>query len=77
MYDPRRARLRDEEDRELYAIRREERELARVEGELEEGLAAFEHDERESEVEIEREWRREGWGHDPERPPEWPDDGDR
>ena len=71
MDDPERARLRDEEDRELYAIRRAERELERRARELTDELEEFHEHEDEAEIAIEREWRKESWGHDPEREPAW------
>ena len=71
MNDLERARLRDEEDRELYAIRRVERKLERGARDLTDGLDALAKQESENEAAIEREWQTEGWGHDPERPPSW------
>lgn len=68
---------RDEGDRELFAIRREERELVAEERELERGLEALEEDEHRVERQIDAEWRKEHWGHEPEHPPSWADNGER
>lgn len=66
-----RAVLRDEEDRELFAIRREEREMAAEERALERGLESMADREHAAERDIEAEWRNEYWSHDPLRPPAW------
>ena len=71
MYDSELARLRDEEDRELYAIRRAERALERGVRELAGGLDTLAKHESENETAIEREWQAECWGRDPERAPGW------
>lgn len=69
--DQERARRRAEEDRDLFAIRREERAMAATERELERRLDAEASEEREVERKIEAEWRVEDWGQDPPRPPAW------
>lgn len=72
-----RVRLRAQEDRELFAIRRTERHLVAEELELEQGIEAFGEVEDRVELEIETEWQREHWGKEPERPPSWRTDRDR
>lgn len=67
------ARLRDEEDRDLFAVRRLEDGMAAEARELERRLDDLRDDEVRAEVEIEAEERREHWGHDPEHPSDWPD----
>ena len=69
--EQRQARLRDERDRQLFAMRREEKRLAREEVDLELELDDLAKRESDAKHEIEEEWRREHWGHDPERPPAW------
>jgi hypothetical protein len=70
------AHLRDEENRDEFAIRRGERRLAAEEQELERELKAFGEVEEETKRRIEAEWRTEHQGHEPERPPSWQaDDG--
>ena len=71
------ARPRDEGDRERSAIRREERELVAEERPFERGLEALEEDEHRVERQIDAEWRKEHWGHEPEHPPSWADNGER
>lgn len=44
----------------------EEREMARA-------MAAFEADADQAKRHISDEWRKEHWGHEPERPPDWED----
>lgn len=66
-----RALLRDEEDRELFAIRREEHEMAAEERALERKLESLADREHAAERDIEAEWRTEHWGRDPGRPPAW------
>ena len=63
--------LRDEADRERFALRREEAEAEREERDLERELEDFEAREAQTKKRIEDEWRREHFGHDPERPPAW------
>jgi hypothetical protein len=65
------ARRHDEENREQFAIRKEERELAAEERELERELADFETSKERAKLDIETEWRAEHAGHEPERPPAW------
>ncbi|HSD76870.1 MAG TPA: hypothetical protein VLA98_05675 [Solirubrobacteraceae bacterium] len=71
MDDDLRARLRDDEDRERFAIRREERDMAAEDVELEDELEVFEEDVRRAEQAIDRDLREEHWGRDPERLPFW------
>ena len=68
------AAQRDARDRELFAIRREERDMEVEERVLERELADFEGDLADAELEIEQELRREHFGHEPERPLAWTDD---
>ena len=70
------ARLRDEENRDELAIRRAERRMAAEEREMEREMDDLEAAEGHAEQEIEKEWRREHWGHEPERRPAWRDDGE-
>jgi hypothetical protein len=63
--------LRDEEDRERYAIRRAERRMEREARRMERELAAFDADENRAQAAIEAEWRAEHFGHGPDRPPAW------
>jgi hypothetical protein len=63
--------LRDEEQREYYAIRRTERRMAREARRLQRELREFDEDEAAAEHAIEREWRGEHFGHEPDRPPAW------
>ncbi len=65
------ARRHDAENREQFAIRKEEQELAAEERELERELAAFETSKERAKLDIEAEWRAEHAGHEPERPPAW------
>lgn len=65
------ARLRDEEDRESFAIRRLERTMAEEEHELEGRLAHLEGDIDEAEHTVDRDLREEEFGHEPEHPPFW------
>jgi hypothetical protein len=65
------ARLRDEEARSQLAIRRELSAMAAEEREMERAMEAFEEDADQTKRFIKAEWRREHWGHDPERPPAW------
>lgn len=41
------------------------------EREMERAMRAFEEDADQAKRYIEAEWRREHWGHEPERPPAW------
>jgi hypothetical protein len=65
-------RARAEEVGEELAIRKEERGMAREERDLEREMKEFEDAEESAEKQIEEELRREHWGHEPERPPVWP-----
>jgi Amino acid kinase family len=65
------ARLRDEEDRDLFAIRKVEERMDLQERELASKLRALGKSEARAERSIEQEWRREHFGHDPERTPAW------
>jgi hypothetical protein len=67
----RRALLEDEENRNEFAIRREERQMAAEERELEREMASLEVDEEHVKQEIEAELRREHMGLDPERRLGW------
>jgi hypothetical protein len=63
--------LRDEEDRDRFAIRREERRMAREARRLARALEAFDASEAQAERSIEVEWRTEHHGREPDRPPAW------
>jgi len=65
------ARLRNEEHRLEFAVRKSAREMDAVERTLERRLREFEHDEAETKHALEAEFRREHLGHEPERPPSW------
>jgi hypothetical protein len=71
------ARRRDEENRERFAVRRAEEDLARKEAELKHELDQLEEHEDRAKRDIEAEWREEHWHRDPDRPPAWrkPPDG--
>lgn len=73
MDDPDRARRLDEENRERFAIRKEEGRMAAEERELEEELEDLGEDLEEAEDKLDRELREEHWGHEPEHPPAWHD----
>lgn len=66
-----RARLRGEEHREEFAVRREERDMAAMERQLASEMKAFEDAEADTERQIEEEWRKERFGHELDRPPAW------
>jgi hypothetical protein len=68
------AHLRDEEDRELFAIRRQEERMEVVQREMEDDLDKLDEDEHRAERSIEAELRKEHWGHGPERPLSWRSD---
>jgi hypothetical protein len=53
------------------AIRRGLSAMAAEEREMERAMRAFEEDADQAKRFIEAEWRKEHWGHDPERPPAW------
>lgn len=65
------ARLHEEESRERSAIRKRLSAMAEEEREMERSMKAFEEDADQAKRFIRDEWRREHWGHDPERVPEW------
>ena len=65
------ARRRDEEDRELFAVRRIERSMAAAVAALERRLVSFEDDIHAAEQAILAEWVAEHQGLAPERPPSW------
>jgi hypothetical protein len=65
------ARLHDQEDRERFAIRREERRLETEVRALEHGLDELRAGVDRAEHTIEDEWRKEHWGRDPDRAPAW------
>jgi hypothetical protein len=65
------ARLRDEETREQFAMRKRLAAMAEEEREMERAIRAFEKDADQAKRFIEAEWRKEHWGHEPERPPAW------
>jgi hypothetical protein len=66
-----RARLHDQGNREEIAIRRGLSAMAEEEREMELAMKAFEEDADQAKRFIKAEWRREHWGHEPERPPAW------
>jgi hypothetical protein len=63
--------LLDEEDRARYALRRDERRMAGEARHLAGKLQAFDEGEAVAERSIEREWRAEHFGREPDRPPAW------
>lgn len=65
------ARLRNEEHKLEFAVRKSEREMDAVERALERRLREFEHDEAVTKRALEAELRREHSGREPERPPRW------
>ncbi len=65
------ARLRDEENRIEFDIHRRESAMAAEEREMERAMRAFEEDADQAKRSIRAEWRREHWGHEPERSPAW------
>jgi hypothetical protein len=64
-------RLHQEEDHHLFAMRKVEDQMDAREAELASKLRALGESGARAEVSIEREWRREHFGHDLERPPAW------
>jgi hypothetical protein len=62
---------RDEEIRARFAIRRRLSAMAAEEREMERAMRAFEEDADQAKRYIKAEWRREHWGHEPERLPAW------
>jgi hypothetical protein len=69
------ARLRSEENQDHFLIRKQEESMARAEREMDHEMDELEALEERTEREIEEEWRREGLGQPPERPPAWPKHG--
>jgi hypothetical protein len=65
------ARRRDEEHRNLNAVRRAERNLEHDEKALERELENVTEREERAKRDIEAEWQAEHWHHDPDRPPAW------
>jgi hypothetical protein len=65
------AQLRAEEIRQELAMGEEQRRMAREQREMEREIEAFDDAEQGAERQIAQEWRREHWGHEPERPPAW------
>jgi hypothetical protein len=65
------ARLHDEEHRAEFAIKRRERAMLEEEREMERAMRAFEEEEELAKRQIGEEWRREHWGREPERKPDW------
>jgi hypothetical protein len=65
------ARLRDEEARSELATGRALSAMAAEEREMERAMKGFEEDADQAKRFIEAEWRREHWGHSPERSPAW------
>jgi len=66
-----RARPHSEEFQAQFAIRRRLAAMEAEEREMERAMRAFEEDADQAKRYIEAEWRREHWGHAPERPPVW------
>jgi uncharacterized protein involved in exopolysaccharide biosynthesis len=65
------SRLRDEANREEFAIRRLLRDMTADEHRLEREMQTFEEDEQAAEKTIENDWRAVHWGKAPERPSAW------
>ena len=65
------ARLRNEEHRLEFDVRKRTSEMDAVERTLARRLREFERDEQATKQSIEAEWRREHSGREPERPPRW------
>ena len=65
------AAVHDEEIRARSAIRRSLNAMDAEEREMERAMKAFEEDADQAKRYIEAEWRREHWGHEPERRPAW------
>lgn len=63
--------LHDEENRTILAIRRSLRAMAAEEREMERAMRGFEEDADQAKRYVAAEWRREHWGHEPERLPAW------
>jgi len=71
------ARSRAEEIGDELATRKQEQRMAREERAMEGEMKEFEDAEERAEKLIEDELRREHWGHEPERPPVWPNHGEQ
>lgn len=65
------ARVHDERIRAQFAIRRRLIAMEAEGREMERAMKAFEEDADQAKRYIKAEWRREHWGHEPERPPAW------
>jgi hypothetical protein len=65
------ARVHDEENRSIFAIRRSLTAMSAEEREMEQAMSAFEEDADQAKRYVMAEWRREHWGREPERPPAW------
>ena len=65
------SRLHDEGIRAQSAMRRRLSAMEAEEREMERAMRAFEEDADQAKRFIKAEWRREHWGHDPERRPAW------
>jgi len=65
------ARAHDEEIRARFEIRKSLHAMEAEEREMERAMKEFEDDADQAKRYIEAEWRREHWGHEPERPPAW------
>ena len=65
------SRLHDEGIRAQLAIRRRLVAMEAEEREMERAMKAFEEDADQAKRFIKAEWRREHWGHEPERRPAW------
>jgi carbamate kinase len=70
-HDQELARLHEEENDNLFAMHKIEDRMGERERELASKLRALGESGARAEVSIEREWRREHFGHDPERAPAW------
>ena len=66
-----RVNARSEEILARFAIQNRLNAMAAEEREMERVMRAFEEDADQAKRYIKAEWRREQWGHDPERPPAW------
>jgi len=66
-----RARVRSDEILARFAIQNRLNAMAAEEREMERAMKAFEEDADQAKRFIKAEWRREQWGHEPERPPAW------
>jgi len=71
------ARSRAEEIGDELAIRKQEQRMSGEERDMEGEMKEFQDAEERAEKQIEDELRREHWGHEPERPPVWPNHGEQ